>query len=137
MFFRDNFVIISGDNPLNGGAVHNASTDKLRSELERAEYLTLPVVGKYGETENSLIVFDLSPAAAQHFAQKYGQESYIIHQASGEAWLVYTETGKAHPAVGYKTFEKRPDDNFTYVPSAGKYFTIDFAWNTEVVPVYA
>jgi ribosomal protein L29 len=105
--------------------------------------------GKYsGKNETSVIAYDMPPDLAHELAKKYRQESYVHIEPNGMAKLRYSGgqdkddpndnnapfiplEGRYRQEVGTpKVFDHEPENNFTYVPSLGKYVSLDFDWST-------
>lgn len=74
------FLIITAENPMGQHGTNktnrNANTDMVRY-LKSGNFAWQPVRGKYGSTENSKIIFNISLSEAKRLGLLFGQESFI------------------------------------------------------------
>ena len=97
------FGILTGQNPMGQpvpDAVNNKLNAKAKKWLKSKGYSFFDVAGKYGQTEGSLLVPDLSTEDAIEFAKEFNQESVVTNDG-----LVYQD-GSMNPRV-------KEEDSFT------------------------
>lgn len=74
------FLIITAENPMGdkGGNRQNRNANtSLVDYLQRGNYAWQPVRGKYGNTENSKIIFNITLGEAKRLGLQFAQESFI------------------------------------------------------------
>lgn len=97
------FGILTGQNPMGqpvSDQINNKLNRKAKRWLKDKGYGFYEIAGKYGQTEGSLLVPDLSPEDAIAFAKEFNQESVVTNDG-----LVYQD-GSMNPRV-------KEDDSFT------------------------
>lgn len=75
------FLIITAENPMGDKAnnrINRVSNNSLVDYLKQGNYAWQPVRGKYGNTENSKIIFNISLDEAIRLGLKFQQESFIF-----------------------------------------------------------
>lgn len=80
------FCIITGENPMgqsSGRADNRRANKSINSYLEQGNYAWEPVRGKYGNTENSKIIFNISLDEAKRLGVMFQQESFIFGRKEG------------------------------------------------------
>lgn len=96
-------------------ATQNAA---LEAELRKLGVEYAPVVGKYGNVEDSFAVVGLPASEVQRLVQQFGQESALTPKG-----LLYQD-GSIQPATGVTVHKTPPADYFTTLPD-GTTFTAD------------
>jgi len=97
------FGILTGQNPMGQpvpDAVNNKLNTKAKKWLKSKGYTFFDVAGKYGQTEGSLLVPNLTNKDAIEFAKEFNQESVVTNDG-----LVYQD-GSINPRV-------KEEDSFT------------------------
>ena len=94
----------------------------LKRDLDEQGLKYVPVRGKYGNEEQSLLI--VGDIDAAEMARKYRQEAVLTPQG-----FVYQD-GWVRPAKGVEFFDSKPDDFFTEVPG-GVYFAMDIDWDAK------
>lgn len=116
-------LISAGRNPGNPADANlsaeelKARSQKLHDDLIAKGYMFTPVIGKYGELEDSFLVMAHNPDDKDmiELAGKYNQESVIIVK-EGMNKLIYTggdRKGQAIMGEGYENVDEKSEDNYT------------------------
>ena len=124
--------LISGDAPrFPTEAPEFVGAEAMAKELRNMGLQAEPTKGCYQTPEKSFIVH--KPTREQLFAlgHKFGQESVIYTPGgSDQCEYIYSHgdhAGQHHPVVPpHQFFKDHPDDYWTYLPSHGLYFRLDF-----------
>ena len=147
------FCIITGQNPMgmkSDNHTNRAGNKRLRSILKAGHYAYIPVRGKYGNTEDSFIIFNLPLDNAKEIATETSQESFIYGRVEKEndgsaifdLYVIDKQTGKykyietknyhinGAQKVKNKKTGKEEEDLFTQVGDKKK-FSVDFDYFKE------
>jgi hypothetical protein len=146
------FCIITGQNPMGiegSNNVNRTNNKKLRKILKAGHYAYVPVKGKYGNTEDSFIIFNLPLDNAKEIATETSQESFIFgrveddnaESAVFDLYVIDRSTGKyeyeetknyhlkgSQTVVDDETGEERED---YYTQVGDKKFSVDFDYFKE------
>ena len=117
----DSWAILTAEDPGAQKATpeqNAARTAELEADLKELGADYMPVVGKYGDVQGSLIVTNITEEAAAALGRKYGQESILTREG-----LVYMD-GRLVPATGVEVFDTPPEDFYTYIPETDTYFSV-------------
>ena len=147
------FCIITGQNPMgkkSDNHINRTNNNALRRILKAGHYAYVPVRGKYGNTEDSFIIFNIPLDNAKDIASETSQESFIYGRVEEEnegsavfdLYVVDEQTGKyryietknyhingAQKVKDEKTGEEK-EDFFTQVGDKKK-FSVDFDYFKE------
>jgi hypothetical protein len=128
---KSNHLIFSAENPMHPAKIkttHEQMLNHLKSQGEDAHQ----VLGKYGQPEKSIIVFNpKNPEAIKSHVKDLGQES-LIESNGNDHKLIFLngpKTGKIHTGTGTVVHAEAPEDYFTTLPS-GKTFTHNISFDT-------
>lgn len=91
--------------------------EKLRADLKEKGLMHTQVLGKYGEEEDSFLVFtpDVTRDELVELGAKYNQDS-VIWSKGEENQMIYTtgpNKGKYHPGKGFEEIGQKAKDFFT------------------------
>lgn len=81
------FAIITSENPMGDELTPKENKDlytKLCNDLYTQQYKYFPIKGVYGNTEHSLIIFNISLNDTKRFGNLYNQESFIFANVNYE-----------------------------------------------------
>lgn len=107
---------------------NEAAMTALRRDLDEIGLTYTEAVGKYGDTQPSLIITGIPEQVAQALGNKYGQESILTRKG-----LIYQD-GSITPATGIEVFDTPPTDFYTEVPGTGAFFSVQLDFDTRVQP---
>ncbi|MBO7730926.1 MAG: DUF3293 domain-containing protein [Methanobrevibacter sp.] len=101
----------------------------------------IPIKGKYGDSEHSLLIFNLPYADAENLARDYGQESFFYGKVSpnGSEISYYKTSNKCNTYKLIETSDVVSDetDANNYFSKFGVKFRINMAeFGDEVKPIY-
>ena len=108
---------------------------QLKKDLEKLGYIYTPVVGKYGEVEDSYLVMTHNPDEKEmvKLGKKYNQDSIIIVKSNKNRMVFTTgsNSGKGLKGDGFSKLEKNTDDNYTAIQTANETFkfSLNFDWD--------
>lgn len=146
------FCILTAYNPMAQKSSHSDNTranNQLMDRLKTGHYAYVPVKGKYGNTENSFVIFNLPLDSAKFLADEASQESFIYGRVTGDnadsavfdLYVYNEETGKydfvetknyhnnGATIVKDKETGKEKEDYFTQV--GDKKFSVPFDYFNE------
>jgi predicted GNAT family acetyltransferase len=128
---KSNHLIFSAEKPLHQAKLkttHEQMLNQLKSQGEDAHQ----VLGKYGQPEKSIIVFNpKNTESIKSHLKDLGQES-LIESNGNDHKLIFLngpKTGKMHTGTGTVVHAEAPEDYFTTLPS-GKTFTHNISFDT-------
>ena len=135
------FLIITAENPMGdkGGNRQNRNANtSLVDYLQRGNYAWQPVRGKYGNTENSKIIFNITLGEAKRLGLQFAQESFIYGKKNNGVTrfelYVINENGDDYDFVEaqdkYIKMGDEEKDFYTAVDSKNK-FNIPFEYFNE------
>lgn len=127
---HDDWAVLTAENPngqqatdkANARAMRNLRADMTAMGLEFKE-----AIGKYGQIENSFVVVGITRAEADRLGRKYGQDSVLTRDG-----FLYQDGTMNPVSDGVQTFDERPEDFFTEIPSLGTKFAIGIDFDTRV-----
>ena len=146
------FCIITGQNPMGMKGTNNVNrtnNNKLRKILKAGHYAYVPVKGKYGNTEDSFIIFNLPLDNAKEIASETSQESFIFGRVESDnadsavfdLYVIDRSTGKyeyeetknyhingSQKVTDDETGEEKED---LYTQVGDKKFSVDFDYFKE------
>ena len=130
---KGGWAILTAENPSAqklSDAENAARMDQLRAELDKRGLRYKEVKGKYGNEENSLLIFGVDRWQALAIGNMFGQESVLTRDG-----LIYAD-GTVNQAVGVTEHTTPPDDFYSRVVDTGALFSvdIDFAARRPVSP---
>jgi len=128
---KSNWAILTAENP---AAQATSPEENKQRNAALAEYLKQqgidfePVVGQYGNRENSFFLFGVNPEEANAIGKQFGQESVLIPQG-----LLYSDM-TLERATGLTEHKPNdlPDDFYTVIPATGAAFTVDINFENRV-----
>lgn len=127
---HNDWAVLTAENPngqqatdkANARAMRNLRADMTAMGLEFKE-----AIGKYGQIENSFVVVGITRSEADRLGRKYGQESVLTRDG-----FLYQDGTMNPVSDGVQTFDERPEDFFTEIPSLGTKFAIGIDFDTRV-----
>ena len=131
---KSGWAILTAENPNGNQAPEQdnaAANARLIAELRQRGLKFLPVVGRYGGTdENSFAIVGIPPQEAADLGRRYGQEAVLTRDG-----FVYQD-GSINPAKGIEVFKEPPEDFFSRVTTGAgdAYFRVDIDFDTRVGP---
>lgn len=134
------FCIITGENPMaqrGSNRTNRANQNDLAKVLRNGGFAWIPLRGKYGNTENPKMIFNITIEDAKTLATKYQQESFIFGTKEDgktlfDLWM--TNADKS----GYEMVERQEkyidmadaDDFYTVIANKKK-FNIPYEYFNE------
>lgn len=132
------FCIITGENPMGemGSNNQNRTANKnLVNYLKQGNYAWQPVRGKYGNTENSKIIFNILLDEVKHIAKLFQQESFIYGiKDNGVVHFDYYEFNQNDYAfIERKDYyeNKKDDTDFYTIIDKNNKFSIPYDYFNE------
>lgn len=117
------FLIITGENPMGEKGTNrgNRTAQKdLARYLRDGGYAWVPLRGKYGNTENPKMVFNIPEDEAMHLAGVFGQESYIY--GTKDNGTVHFDLYMRNQDGGYDMVERQ--DRYDDMSDADDFYTV-------------
>lgn len=126
---KDGWAVLTAEDPGAQKATPEANAaamQALEADLAAIGAQWQEVIGKYGDTQKSLIVAGITEQQAADLGAKYGQESVLTREG-----LVYMRDGSVTPAVGMDVFDTAPEDFYTTIPGTDTFFSVQLDWGGE------
>lgn len=133
------FLIITAENPMGEKGTNNinrVSNDNIVKYLKAGNYAWQPIRGKYGSTENSKIVFNISVDEAIRLGLLFQQESFIFGEKNEGKTLfhlyVINENRNGYDLVETQdTYDKIIGNDFYTAIDRKNKFSVPFEYFNE------
>lgn len=134
------FCIITAENPMGekgGNSLNRISNNSLVDYLKKGNYAWQPVRGKYNDTENSKIIFNILLDEVKHIAKIFKQESFIY--GTKENGITHFDYYEFNQNMGDYAFierkdyyeSKKDDNNFYTIIDKNNKFSIPYDYFNE------
>lgn len=122
------FTAQNPDSQAASGTLNKKLNHSLIKALKEGRYLVVPAKGKFGNTENSFAVINISLEATKVYCGKFQQTSFVFTELNGDTIVNYyyekEDTEKPYSKVYNPYVLRDTAEGYTDMSDAEDYFTV-------------